>query len=255
MRAYELGHLIICAHIADRDLMQEVDPLGVVIATERFADLYDCRQSEATVVELIHRRSRQTIRLLDQFVFLVPVDISQENALFSDFFEHIAGDYENHIERACNLHNIDVLISLFARRLGKLHDLQVLDFGCGTGLSMIPVTAAGARVTGVDQSAGMRGIARARGMPVLTVDELVHRPSEFDAVIASYVFHLYPNARAIKAVCDSLKAGGVIVGNFHKGIGVDYMTDLFRQFHCEAFAHEATAEMERHGKYLSFLKG
>jgi SAM-dependent methyltransferase len=255
MQASEPGQLIICAHSADRDLIRDIDPRASLIATEQAADFYGGNQSEAGLTELFHRRSRQVIKLLDRFLFVAPLSLTEENALFAGFFEHISGEYEDLIDRACNLHNMDVLVSLLTSRLGNLQDLHILDFGCGTGLSLIPLTAVGANVTGLDQSVGMRKIAKARGMQVVTVEELERWPNQFDGIIASYVFHLYPDIRTIETVCRKLKVGGLIVGNFHKGIGLDYMVELFRRFDCEAFLCETTGEMERHGKYLAFIKG
>jgi hypothetical protein len=115
--------------------------------------------------------------------------------------------------------------------------------------------AAGAGVTGMDQSIRMRTIAQARGARVLTLKELMEWPDSFDGVIASYVLHLFPDVETIGAICNKLKLGGAFVGNFHKGIGIDFAVELFHKFHCDAFALASTAETERHGKYLIFIKG
>jgi 2-polyprenyl-3-methyl-5-hydroxy-6-metoxy-1,4-benzoquinol methylase len=46
--------------------------------------------------------------------------------------------------------------------VGSVEDLDVLDLGCGNGYLARKLARAGARVTGVDASAAMVGLARAR---------------------------------------------------------------------------------------------
>ena len=50
----------------------------------------------------------------------------------------------------------------FWRRLALAHDGPVLELGCGTGRIALPVLKAGARLVGVDRSAGMLARARKR---------------------------------------------------------------------------------------------
>ena len=91
-------------------------------------------------------------------------------------------------------------IRFYNRRLGDVR--SVLDAMCGTGRVAIPLASAGIRVWGVDSSAGMLGIARARlrseAPPVrrrvrLKRIDLVHGAAgkRLDAaIIAVYVFRL-----------------------------------------------------------------
>jgi len=251
----EQQRLFICAHLVDRGLVHDLDPSASFLATEQAADLYETRQEEAHLIGLFQARSRQAIRLLDRYLFLMPTNPEEENALFSGFFEHIASDYERLIDPACNLHNINILISMLTKQIGNLNGINILDFGCGTGLSFGPLIATGASVIGMDKSVRMRTIAQARGERVLTLNELMEWPESFNGVIASYVFHLFPDVESIGAICKKLELGGAVIGNFHKGIGIDFAVELFRKFQCDAFAAEDTAETERHGKYLIFIKG
>ena len=245
----------ICAHVVDRGLVFDLDPSASCVATEQAADIYDTGKDEAHLVSLFQARFRQVIRLLDRYLFLMPTNPEEENALFSGFFEHIASDYEHLIDPNCNLHNIHILISMLTKQIGDINGLSILDFGCGTGLSFGPLIATGASVTGMDQSIRMRTIAQACGERVLTLNELTEWPGSFNGVIASYVLHLFPDVESVGAICKKLKLGGAVIGNFHKGIGIDFAVETFRTFHCDAFAPEATAETERHGRYLIFIKG
>ena len=74
-----------------------------------------------------------------------------------------------------------------SRLLGRLApDSMVLDAPCGTGKYFSLIAAAGHRVVGVDQSAGMLEQARARGIAValerLALQDLAYR-QQFDAVL------------------------------------------------------------------------
>jgi SAM-dependent methyltransferase len=67
------------------------------------------------------------------------------------------GDYEAVAEKVASI--ADVLIPRAAIEPG----MTVLDVACGTGNATIPAARLGARVTGLDFSAGLIEIARARG--------------------------------------------------------------------------------------------
>jgi 2-polyprenyl-3-methyl-5-hydroxy-6-metoxy-1,4-benzoquinol methylase len=179
-------------------------------------DFFETNRDDAALFNLLRSRSRQAVRLLDRYLFVMPSCPEAESALFVGFFEHIAPEYEDLIDPSCNLHNIHELISMLTNYIGDLHGLNVLDFGCGTGLSLGPVTAAGANLIGIDQAIGMRRIAEARGVRSISIEELQVWPGHFDGAIASYVFHLYPDDRSIEVLCSKLRSGGAVVGNFTK---------------------------------------
>ena len=72
-----------------------------------------------------------------------------------------------------------------ARRLGA--GAHVLDAACGTGKYWPRLLASGLRVTGADQSAGMLEVARAKGLPVATVEvalqDMAALPDRFDGLL------------------------------------------------------------------------
>jgi len=77
----------------------------------------------------------------------------------------------------------------FYERLVELHGVRVLELGVGTGRIAAPLAEAGAKVTGVDVSAGMLGIARERvgALPVTFVEGDIRSAKlrgKFDLVIA-----------------------------------------------------------------------
>lgn len=67
-----------------------------------------------------------------------------------------------------------------AQLLGSVADLDVLDLGCGTGRHSLPLSEAGARVTGVDFSGGMLEVARAKGGDVTFLEHDLTEPLPFD---------------------------------------------------------------------------
>ncbi|GAA4799300.1 methyltransferase domain-containing protein [Streptomyces ziwulingensis] len=112
-------------------------------------------------------------------------------------FDHGAGTYDRLIAFHPGYH---AQLRRSVRRLG-LRDagaVRVLDLGCGTGASTAALAAAlpGARIIGVDASAGMLRRARAKSWPPGV--RFVHAAAEgleyagvrgpFDAVFAAYLF-------------------------------------------------------------------
>jgi SAM-dependent methyltransferase len=87
---------------------------------------------------------------------------------------------------------------------------EVLDVGCGTGISARLFQAAGCRVLGVDPDARMADLARQRGLEVEVARFEAWDPAgrAFDAVIAAQAWHwVDPVAGAVKAA-QALRAGG-----------------------------------------------
>lgn len=106
-------------------------------------------------------------------------------------------------------------------RLGDLHGRRVLDVGCGTGaLAAALAERAGAKVWGVEPSAGMREVAKRRlartvGIREGAAEALPFRDGWFDAVVFSLVLHLVDRARALAEAARVLRPGGaVVVGTF-----------------------------------------
>ena len=92
--------------------------------------------------------------------------------------------------------------------------VDVIDVGCGTGLSSGMLTARGHRVTGVDVSVPMLTRAREQGRiarAVVADAAAVHLPPT-GAVVAVNVLHVHPDPDAVLAeIADLLRPGGVAV--------------------------------------------
>lgn len=102
-------------------------------------------------------------------------------------------------------------------------DMQVLEFGCGTGSTALAHAPYVKNILAIDISARMIEIARAKaaaqgGANVTfqraTLDDLTVPHGGFDAVMGHSILHLVENRdRAIAQVYDLLKPGGVFVSS------------------------------------------
>jgi ubiquinone/menaquinone biosynthesis C-methylase UbiE len=101
---------------------------------------------------------------------------------------------------------------------GALAGKDALDVGCGTGRNTIKLVDGGARVTGIDASAGMlaRGRERVGGRAKLRVHDLAaplpFDDGSFDVVVCTLVLEHVPSLEAsLKAIARVTKVGGVVV--------------------------------------------
>jgi predicted TPR repeat methyltransferase len=108
------------------------------------------------------------------------------------------------------------------RTLARLDGMDVLDFGCGTGLLTEKLAQVAARVVGLDTSTEMLEVLEAKGLPnVSTIadeltDDLVSRnaglQSGFDLIVASSVCGFLPDyEKTLRLLKSLLVEGGVFV--------------------------------------------
>ncbi|HMF54444.1 MAG TPA: class I SAM-dependent methyltransferase, partial [Edaphobacter sp.] len=100
------------------------------------------------------------------------------------------------------------VVDLLAPKAGE----RILDVGCGDGALTEKISATGATVKGVDNSASMLEAARKRGLDVEqhSADALPYR-QEFDAVFSNAALHWLSEDRhpaLLAAIHRSLKPGG-----------------------------------------------
>lgn len=108
----------------------------------------------------------------------------------------------------------------WAERLAADGARVVLDIGCGTGRTTLPVAAAGPAVVALDMSRGMleQAVAKAHAAGITAVWPLIadaeHMPlvdGAVDAVVCQGVLHHLPDVRVALAEMDRvLAAGGVL---------------------------------------------
>jgi SAM-dependent methyltransferase len=225
--------------LADRQPLDEVilEGLGLaVFQSQRIRDdgpnsvwITECLTSENFESVTIHEEGvyRKTItvagrlycRFLDLFYF--PCDL--DGRLAVAVLDHFANIYESIIEAGNNESNIRVLLEIvvgsFPGYIGN--SLEILDFGCGSGLSMGVLAGLDSKLSvhlvGTDLSPRMLLRARERGLEVIEPDSWPLVPNgSFDGVIASYVIHFGLRVEDVAFISRCLKRRGVFAANFFK---------------------------------------
>jgi len=114
---------------------------------------------------------------------------------------------------------------------------DVLDVGCGTGISARAFQAAGCRVLGVDVDERMAGFARARGLPVEigTFEAWDPGGRTFDLVVAGQTWHwIDPVAGAAKAA-EVLRPGGGLAVFWNAPAPSTTVRDAFSEVYARIF--------------------
>ncbi|MGB3097230.1 MAG: methyltransferase domain-containing protein [Candidatus Deferrimicrobiaceae bacterium] len=133
--------------------------------------------------------------------------------IFDERYPELFGPLEGNAEK-----EVEEILALLAVRSGSV----VVDLGCGRGRHAIPLARKGCRVTGVDLSEKMLGLARARahreGVSVEWVREdmrVFRRPGEFDLCLSLFTSFGYFRDEENQSVLDnvgaSLKEGGTLL--------------------------------------------
>ena len=117
---------------------------------------------------------------------------------------------------------------------------SVIEFGCNDGILLRPLEAVGVKAVGIDISANITGIARDKGLDVVTgyfgpevARQLVDRVGPVDLVTGSNAFAHNENPRAIiEGAKIALKPDGVLC------LEVMYAGDLLEQVQWDTLYHE-----------------
>ena len=108
-------------------------------------------------------------------------------------FDGYARDYEQHLTSTLRYQVPEALFELLVQTVPHAHELDVLDLGCGTGLSGAVLRPRARRLTGIDLSPRMLARARERGiydrlLEGDIVQLLAGEPVQFDLAVAADVF-------------------------------------------------------------------
>jgi predicted TPR repeat methyltransferase/Tfp pilus assembly protein PilF len=165
-------------------------------------------------------------------------------------FDTFSTNYDEHMLQVLRYRGPSMLWRAVRRVLDSRDSprrgLNVLDAGCGTGLSSTRLRSVAKRLVGVDLSPGMVERAKQRGAyDELVVGELItylmsarHR---FDLVFSADVFNYIGDlALPMRAAAGALRPGGLLAFTLEAGNGKPYaLTRRGRFVHSAEFAREA----------------
>jgi hypothetical protein len=133
-------------------------------------------------------------------------------------FDACAAAYESLINVDRNTQNIARLLVVIDDKSTKSGQLKVIDFGCGTGLSLSALKSLNKaerfEITGLDAAPHMQSIAKSRGMPLTTMHDTI---APQDGIFASYVLHGGTSFRDLQWIANTLAPGGLFVANWLHG--------------------------------------
>lgn len=129
-------------------------------------------------------------------------------------FDGYAGDYDQHLTSTLQYRVPQALCALLAERMPESDNLDVLDLGCGTGLSGAALRGLARQLTGIDLSPRMLARARERGLYDRLIEGDIVRilaawNANFDLVVAADVFVYIGDLEAVVAsAARVLRPGG-----------------------------------------------
>ncbi|MEM7408219.1 MAG: class I SAM-dependent methyltransferase [Pseudomonadota bacterium] len=147
----------------------------------------------------------------------------EDEAAMVEFYRKWAEDYDNQMMSLGYLSPMETARLL----LSHLHDANadILDIGCGTGLTSKLLAEAGMRnIQGLDLSPDMVRVAGERGiyqrLSVADVTKpLAFADASFDAVISSGTFtHGHVGPEPLREICRVLKTGGLLACTVHQDL-------------------------------------
>jgi len=136
-------------------------------------------------------------------------------------FDKYAREFDRHLLRQLE-YKVPDLIAQAIGRAGVQHADEVIDLGCGTGLSGVTVRALAGRMVGVDLSPKMIEMARERNIYDELVagdlmDVLKERKGDVDLVLAADVFvYVGELSEVFAAIKSALRPGGVLAFSVEK---------------------------------------
>ena len=195
-----------------------------------------------------------------------------------DFFAHKANVYENNEKRVTNVQNIaDGIL----KNISYTKDMNILDFGSGTGLLTQEIAPYVKAITAVDMSTAMNEVLRAKkdGFPCelevleldITKEKYDDKLSNLDGIISSMTIHHIENTEDLfKRFYDLLNENGTIgladletedgtfhtsdTGVFHFGFDKENFLNIAKKVGFKNLKIETISVSSKpHGEYPIFL--
>jgi predicted TPR repeat methyltransferase len=132
--------------------------------------------------------------------------------------------------------------------IGEARDLDVLDLGCGSGLSGVALKPFAARLTGLDLSPEMLALAKARNiydrLEVAEITEWLEQTNEYFDLIAvcDCLIYFGDLHRIVAAAAKRLRPGGIFAMSMERGDRYPFrLTDTGRYEHHPDHVREAAS--------------
>ena len=145
-----------------------------------------------------------------------PLPEKMPQSQVKELFDYYAVGFDRHLQEVLAYRTPQLLSAVVSSVMtASSTQLDILDLGCGTGLSGEPFRDIARRLTGVDLSPNMIAKAKARGIyDELIVDDilatLVRTDAAFDLIIAIDVFIYFGELASVFRACKSaLRSGGL----------------------------------------------
>lgn len=156
-----------------------------------------------------------------------PAPLAAPRRLVGSVFDRYSDHYDRHLVETLKYRTPGLLFDA-VRRLAPSGGLDVLDLGCGTGLSGMQFRPLARTIAGVDISPRMLAVARQRHIyDDLTCGELVEilqaQSRRFDLVVAADVLVYFGDlAPVFQEVASTLGEGGIFAFSAEAGEGRDF---------------------------------
>jgi predicted TPR repeat methyltransferase len=250
---------------ADADRIAEAEACyrAALDARPEFAEAH---KNRGVVLQALGRRDealasfREAVRLRPDFGEATyklaalsgePPPASAPAGYIAALFDSYAGDYDQHLATTLQYRVPQALCALFVEQILEAGELDVLDLGCGTGLSGAALRGLARQLTGIDLSPRMLAHARERGLYDCLIEGdivqvLAGQGARFDLVAAADVFVYIGDLESVLAsIAQVLQPGGWLAFSVESLSGGEYrLQPTGRYAHAPAYL-EALAR--RHG--------
>lgn len=192
------------------------------------------------------------LKYLDRFFLEIPNGLSDQKVFWDELYDYIGFSYENYIDVSNNVACIDLLLSVLCKQKYLKRNSTVLDFGCGSGLSLRSNWSYYCNIIGYEINHTMCSISQSRGMKVYlpeTIDTCLD--NSIDAVFASFVFHMFVDYDDLECIGSKLKDKAAWSLNFYKDINKEKTIQMFQNL---GYYYECVGKVKKIGSLYIFYR-